>query len=260
MADRAGQPANTRTRAAHCLPPVQVGISAEPPRSTSSRREDARAAVLAERRPRISARAGTAHAPPAASMHRRRARSRGITLMEVLIALPIIAMLLAATAVAIDASFRAYGSAAEDATTQAATRMVVHRLLGLVRTSTAHGPLEVDPPHVVHEDGLLHSTFIELIDPQDNHIRLEYRPESEELWLIRSAWDADDSVEQPILGGVTDARFSSKPRRLRNGTLVLERATMDLTVEADPDATLPIESETRIPFRVFASTAPRKLE
>ena len=191
---------------------------------------------------------------------RRGLRRRGITLMEVLVALPIIAMLLTATMVAIDASFRAYGSAAEEASTQAATRMVVHRLLTLVRTSTAHGPLTAGEPGVTLENGLLHSHFIELLDPDDNEIRLEWRSETDELWLIRTPWDGSPSTEQPILGGVREARFSSKPRRLRSGALVLERATMDLTVEADPDATLPIETETRMPIRVFASTAPRKLE
>ncbi|MCG8511438.1 MAG: hypothetical protein MI741_19665, partial [Rhodospirillales bacterium] len=66
--------------------------------------------------------------------------------MELLISLAITAMLLTATMVAIDASFKAYAAAAETASTQTATRMIVNRLLAMVRTSSAHGPLEAAEP------------------------------------------------------------------------------------------------------------------
>jgi hypothetical protein len=62
-----------------------------------------------------------------------------------LIALTIVAMLMAATMVAIDASFQAYASAAGSASTQTTARLTVYRLLRLIRTSTAHGPLEPAP-------------------------------------------------------------------------------------------------------------------
>lgn len=70
----------------------------------------------------------------------------GLSIVELLISLAITAMLLTATMVAIDASFYAYASAAESASTQTTTRLAVHRLNALIRTSSAHGPLEAGLP------------------------------------------------------------------------------------------------------------------
>ena len=72
--------------------------------------------------------------------HTRHRRHRGLSLVEMLISLAITGLLLAATMVALDVSFRAYADAAEQASSQAASRMIVNRLITMIRTSTAHGP------------------------------------------------------------------------------------------------------------------------
>ena len=187
-----------------------------------------------------------------------------------LVSLAISAMLLTATMVAIDASFQAYAAAAETASTQTATRMVVNRLLTLVRTSTAHGPLLDDPtdtpPVVLLADGeTIQSYYIELIDAQGNLVRIEYRDEDHdtnpnELWLIIDPFDGGAQQEQPLLGGVTDAKFYTHRRFDDDGVLVLERGSIDMTVEADEDNTLALEGAELPPIRVIASTMPRKLD
>ncbi|GAB4109265.1 MAG: hypothetical protein Kow00105_17860 [Phycisphaeraceae bacterium] len=192
-------------------------------------------------------------------------RSAGLSLVEMLIALAIMSVLLTATMVAIDASFQAYAAAAESASTQTATRMVINRLLTLVRTSTAHGPLLEDPtdnpPVVLLPDGsTIESYYLTLLNPQGDLVRIEYRQADQELWLVIDPADGGPQQEQPILGGVTDAKFYTHRRFDKDGVLVLERGSIDMTVEADDDATLALEGSELPPIRVIASTMPRKLD
>ena len=204
------------------------------------------------------------------NIEHRTSRTAGLSLVEMLISLAITALLLTATMVAIDASFKAYAAAAETASTQTATRMVINRLLTLVRTSTAHGPLVQDlsdtPPVVLLADGnTIESYYIELLTPQGDPIRIEYRDASHpttpnELWMTIDPFDGGAQVVQPIMGGVTDAKFYIHRRVDDDGVLVLERGSIDMTVVADEDNTLAIEGGDLPPIRVVASTMPRKLE
>jgi prepilin-type N-terminal cleavage/methylation domain-containing protein len=198
-------------------------------------------------------------------MNHRSPRHRGLSLIELLIALAITSMLLTATMVAIDASFQAYAAAAETASTQTATRMVVNRLLTLMRTSTAHGPLLDDPtdtpPVVLLPDGnTIESYYLTLLNPQGDLVRIEYRAADQELWLIIDPADGSAQQTQPIMGGVTDAKFYTHRRVDNDGVLVLERGSIDMTVVADDDASLALEGANLPPIRVIASTMPRKLE
>ena len=213
----------------------------------------------------------------------RSARNRGVSLIELLIALAISAMLLTATAVALDASFRAYADAAEQASAQAATRMVVNRLLTLVRTSTAHGPLSAQSATTMQitdpDDGTTLYTatipastlsgntttgpYIELIDPTGQDIKivhLQYTNNvgvaKQELWMV----NLTTQKSQPLIGGVTGATFSCLRRKDAEGLWILERGTMDLTIQPGADATLTMEHGHPTPIRVIASTMPRKLE
>jgi prepilin-type N-terminal cleavage/methylation domain-containing protein len=197
------------------------------------------------------------------SSKRRVVASRGLSLIEMLLALAISAMLLTATMVALDASFKAYASAAEQASSQAATRMVTHRLVTLIRTSTAHGPLEPDlasTPPVTIDGNTLTSHYIELLDTNDNIVRIEYREASQELWYISTPAAGGAAQIQPLMGGVTSCRFFASRRVNDDGILVLNRATLDLTVQPDPDVTLSLESGNSVAIRVIASTMPRRLD
>ncbi|MEO0604438.1 MAG: hypothetical protein AAF211_23595, partial [Myxococcota bacterium] len=122
----------------------------------------------------------------------------------------IVAVLMVATMVAIDASFQAYASAAESASTQNTTRLVTHRVVGLVRTSQAHGPLNAGSPSdapwvtmnaalttelaAVHgvapetptatvNGQLIEANYLRLIDPQGNEMAIRYESGVRELWL-----------------------------------------------------------------------------
>lgn len=188
---------------------------------------------------------------------------RGLSLPELLISLAISAALLVATMVALDASFRAYADAAEQASTQAATRMVTNRLLALVRTSTAHGPLVPDGlavPPVTLNGNIITSSFIELLAPNNDILRVEYRTATQELWLITTPAGGGPAQPQPLLGGVTNAQFFASRRMNDQGLWVLDRGTIDITVVPDNDATLAIENGVATPIRIIASTKPRKVQ
>ena len=195
--------------------------------------------------------------------------NRGLSLVEMLVSLAITAMLLTATAVAIDTSFKAYASAAETASTQAATRMVTNRLLMLVRTSIAHGPLTLQEAHTldptaIRKNKTIECNFIEMLDTKGRLIRIQYRPKDKALTLqidINSNFTFDThEPAQPLLGGVEQARFYVRRRTDNQGIYVLERGTIDITVVPDKDNTLSIENVNQERIRIIASTMPRRLE
>jgi type II secretory pathway pseudopilin PulG len=188
----------------------------------------------------------------------RHARHRGVSVLEMMVALPIVALLLTATMVALNASFKAYADAAEQAATNSATRIVTHRLMTMVRTSTAHGPL-VGQTGVTIVGDTLTSPFIELIDQRGDYLRMEYRAASEELWIVMDD-GAGGTIEQPMLGGVSNCFFTLRRRLNDDDLYVLERGTMDLSVMPDEDATLQLENGPQVPIRMIASTMPRKVE
>lgn len=200
----------------------------------------------------------------ATSVSRRRParRRRGLSILELLLALAITAMLLTAAAAAIAASFRAYGDAVEQASTQVAVRMISQRLLGLIRTSTAHGPLAPDAgadPPVTLDGQSITSNFVELLDPNGHVLRCEYRADNEELWLIIDPGETEEQA-QPLISGVTAAEFVLRRRLNDDGFWELERCTINMTVLPDEDATLALENGPAQAIRLVASTMPRKLE
>lgn len=189
----------------------------------------------------------------------RRRRCLGLSLVEMLISLAITAMLLTATMVAIDASFQAYAAAAESASTQTSTRLVTHRLLSLMRTSTAHGPL-LPETDVTLVGNTLTSPYIELLDPDGNLIRLEYESADEMLYVTVTPYGGSVATRQPLLGGVTQCEFNLVRRLDDDGVWILDRGSVDFTVYPDDDSSLAIEGDAAEPMRVIASTMPRKLE
>ena len=181
-----------------------------------------------------------------------------------IISLAISVVLLTATMVAIDTSFKSYATAAELASTQATSRLMTHRLLTLVRTSTAHGPLEpnaLENPPVTLTNKVIQSHFLELLAPNGDFVRVEYRAALQELWVVITPAGRNRPVgEHPLLGGVTNAQFFARRRENEKGLWVLERATIDVTVQPGKDATLALESGNNAPIRIIASTMPRKLD
>lgn len=193
----------------------------------------------------------------------RGARRAGLSIVELLMALAITAMLLTATMAAMNASFRAYADASEQASAQTGSRIVMHRLITLIRTSTAHGPLNADAsvtPAATISGNTITSPYIELLDRSGNLVRMEHRANTQELWVIQTPLGGGTSVSQPILGGVTAATFTLTRRRDNEGIWVLERGTADISVQPGQDTTLALENGNSTTIRLIASTKPRRIE
>ena len=94
---------------------------------------------------------------------------RGFNLVELLIALAISSALLAATMASLDASFTAYQTTTEMASTHTVARMTMHRVLGLIRTGQEFGPFPINP-----QDTLVEEDYIEFFTANDRYMRLEW--------------------------------------------------------------------------------------
>jgi prepilin-type N-terminal cleavage/methylation domain-containing protein len=218
---------------------------------------------------------------------------RGLSLIEMMIALAISATLLTATLAALDAMFKGYKQTTEAASTHVISRIVMARITSMIRTGSGFGPL---PPSVLDSDeNPLASDFIQFVSARDvdgeptEMVRIEYRvpvglddnnfatnpplrswgvgegpPENlwpavaGELWFVRLDVASDPPVvvqQNPLMSGVRSVIFT-----MNYGIgPVLTRAAIDMTIEPNDseDLTIHTDLDPSQTFRLVASAAPR---
>lgn len=193
---------------------------------------------------------------------------RGFSIVEMLVALTISAMLLTAMLTALDAAWKSYKMTTESASTHIVSRIVVHRVLAMVRTGTEFGPYPADFLDPMQNP--ITSTFMEFVSEDDRLSGLNYVTRIErrdtavageyELWYERLDLSTNPPqvlMERPLIRNVKEATFILEyepgPRLLR--------ATMDLTVQPNDDEEMRtgINFETPV-IRLVASASPRQLE
>lgn len=223
----------------------------------------------------------------------RRPEARGLSLIEMMIALSISATLLTATLAALDAMFKGYKQTTESASTHVVSRIVMSRLLAMIRTGGGFGPV---PANVLDKsENPIAADYFQFVTVADasgdalEMIRIEYRyPESYaalnpeldnppsrtwsvadgppddlwppfagELWFVRLDMTTDPPTpiqQNPLLTGVRSSIFTMN----YDIGPRLQRATIDLLVEPNDseDLTLGVEGESQT-FRIVASAAPR---
>jgi prepilin-type N-terminal cleavage/methylation domain-containing protein len=193
-------------------------------------------------------------------------RRRGFSVIELLIALTISAMLMTACLVALDSSFKSYEVTTEGASTHVVSRMVMHRALAMIRAGEQFGPypLGVLVPTKITSD---YVEFVSLDDPVNELrqiTRLEKASDPETgLWqLYYKRWDYEGGaqtgfVEYPLIRNLKAAQFTLEYDR---GPRLL-RATIDLTIKPDDEQSIALGTDLEAPvLRLIASTSPRKLE
>ncbi|MBX3359362.1 MAG: prepilin-type N-terminal cleavage/methylation domain-containing protein [Phycisphaeraceae bacterium] len=198
----------------------------------------------------------------------RRGRA-GFSIVELLIALSISALLLTATLGALDAAWKSYKHTTESASTHVVSRIVIHRMLSLIRTGSEFGPYPAD--FFDSAQNPVTSNFIEFVSEEDRLAgvdritRIERRdvagrPGEYELWYVRlnsETLPAAVESERPLLRGVREALFLLEyepgPR--------LVKATLDLTIEPNDDESIATGGQLDTPtIRLVASATPRQLE
>ena len=200
-------------------------------------------------------------------------KSGGFSIIELLIALSISSVLLIAVVSAIDASFYAYASAAESASTQSTSRMVVMRLTSLIRTTTLHDAYDPDDPSVMlghPSQPPVQTVGIQMVDSDGRLLKI--------WWAVNAAYgeadlgdlwyQQDANAAQPLLEQVRAQRTNPGDQpyiftlssRADDAGLLLTRATLDLTVQPGADATLALEAYQGAaePVRLMGSAVPRK--
>lgn len=187
-----------------------------------------------------------------ASHGRRIHLHRGFNLVEMLLALGITAVLLTATMVALDASFRAYQTTTEVASTHTIGRLAMNRMLALIRTSTEFGPFPLSP-----KDTFVDSDFIQFrtMEPDGNPgkvMELSYSDTDNALYVIVDPGEAEEE-SYLLLEGVTDCSFTLEYELGRK----LHRATIDLTIQPDDNMDVDLDGDNQQVIRLVASAMPR---
>lgn len=196
----------------------------------------------------------------------KRRRSRGFSIVEMLVALTISAMLLTAMLSALDAAWRSYKHTTESASTHVVSRIVMHRLLAMIRTGSDFSPYPADTSDPA-QNPMATNTF-EFVTEADRIAgngritRIERREQGQtgkyELWLVYlDGGTTPPTVTQqyPLLRDVREAVFVLEyepgPK--------LRRATVDLTIEPNDFADIRTGLDVDTPvIRLVASAGPRE--
>jgi len=176
---------------------------------------------------------------------------RGFNLVEMLIALAITGALLSATMVALDASFMAYQTTTEVASTHTISRLIMNRMLTLIRTGQEFGPFPINP-----QDSIVVSNEIQFFLPDENGnlgdlLTLTWNSANETLFVTIT--DAGGDTTYPLLEGVTACQFTMEYELGR----ILHRATIDMTIVPDDNMSVSLDGVNIKPIRLVASAMPR---
>ncbi len=174
-----------------------------------------------------------------------------------LIALAITAALLTATMVALDASFMAYQTTTEVASTHTIGRLALHRMLALIRTGSEFAPVPGDP-----HDTVLTSTFIDFRLPGDDGdvISIEWNEDDEALYVVDGG---SGGTPYLLLEGVIAQFDPNTGEQVMPFTLEYEkgfqlyRATIDLLIVPDDNMSVELDGENTQEIHLVASAMPR---
>lgn len=190
--------------------------------------------------------------------NRAKAARRGFNLMELLIALGITGALLTAVLVSLNASFMAYQTTTEVASTHTIARLTMNRLLTMIRMGDEFGPFPTNP---LDTDVL--SDLIEWTTPEGDIMTLEFVENDQALTITVTDPDTGTSDTYTLLEGVL-RQHDSDGDDLAPFTLTYEkgrnlyRATIDLTIKPDDNMSLSMEGDNSgQTIRLVASAMPR---
>ncbi len=207
---------------------------------------------------------------------------RGYTLVELLLALSLTALIGAGIAAALNASFIAYASASEMAGTQMSSRMVMNKMMSMIRRSTAHDAYDPNDNTVTlltpsAANYPLKTVGIQMILPDESRFCA--------WWAVNGTYNDASTGDlwyqnMDASGNLTGTASMMLPRakcqwttdtpatpyvftlgsRISDTGLLLTRATLNLSVQPDPAAILNIQQAkgTDTDIHLISSPMPRK--
>jgi hypothetical protein len=192
------------------------------------------------------------HASPAA-------RSAGITIMEMLIAVSISSMLLASVGVAIDACFRANAVNQDQSNLTQRSRQAINRIITDIRGTTAHSPINIAPQADFELGKVTTDSGIEMIVGEESAkvvVKYQFDAATKQLKYTdpsKKTFVAVNNVE------AFSVKFEPMKSELAQQTGQpfdqLLRATVTITVRADK---VPGQSESGEVLTLSTSVMPRR--
>jgi hypothetical protein len=196
----------------------------------------------------------------------RRLRRRGVGMVELLVALSISAALLTATAVALDASFKAYRANQEIGDLTQRARLAMHRILTEIRSTQDHVP-DASVLSIFRTGVAVQTPSIRIYTDATNAI--EYRQQGTQV--IRQTFTLTGGAWQPaaaavLLDGVAAGQFNITMEPQRSETAAraglpcdqLRRATIRMTLVEGGSATSRTEVAGNQSISLVSSVVPRR--
>ena len=205
--------------------------------------------------------------PPRLPIHQRPRGRGGFNLIEMLIAMAITSALLSATMVALDASFMAYQTTTEVASTHTISRLAMLRMMTLIRTGQEFGPFPINP-----QDSIVESTEIEFLTPTGQLVRIEWFETPDADHAVGNAlyvavgnlvgnvvvWEDPQLLLEGVIPAFDEFNLQIAPFTLEyEFGRKLYRATVDITIVPDDNMSVELDGNNQQEIRLVASAMPR---
>lgn len=184
---------------------------------------------------------------------------RGVGLVELLIALAIVAALLTATAAAVNAAFKAYAVNQTQADTSQRTRLALHRITGILRTAAEHAPVTAAQKTLFVKGQRVTDSGVAVLDQNGMEIRFTFDDAAHALIV------SEGGRQHVLLEGVREFSVTMDPRKSAaalktgGGYDLLARATISLTAGFTAEAAdLTAEQGDSRTVTFTASVTPRR--
>ena len=168
--------------------------------------------------------------PSILDLRLRRRRSRGLGIVELLVSLSIVAALLTAVAVAVDASFKTYAINTSEADLMQRSRVTLYRIVSTIRETKLHAPDDASLAASFAAGATVESPSLAMYTADGVETTYAYDADAKTLTLTR------DGTSHLMLDGVTAFKVKMEPMRSATsvktggGWDLLKRATIYLTV------------------------------
>ena len=186
-------------------------------------------------------------------------RRRGVGLVELLVALSIGAALLTATAVAVNASFKAYAINQELGDLNQRSRLTMYRITAMIRQTKLHAPHTASVAAQFAAGKTVTDTGIDMFDLNDQIVSYRYDPSQKQLLVVVGG------KSHVMCEGVE--AFSMRMEPMRSATSIrtggswdlLRRATLLLTVTSTANTATKGEGvgKQRITLSAIGDAAPQ---